>query len=1014
MKHRRQNNALESHRAIILIVVMIMFVLLSCNFVSATAKTYDEATRTVTIKNTFLGIPTTTKAEIKLITPTLFKVPVGYNKVAEMEFLSYDDFKGYMSNSNFELYDIHTGKIITRELDFKFLTIEDVTIVDYETQCSEETLGNGTAIQNCKRIKTGSHLSPQEIWNDLSEYNFESGKPIKVGIFTNVEVNDNVEWIPTIYNVRITEWASWTADLNAGLLYYYKFDETTGTNGLESVDKILNLTTNNMENGDWVAGKIGNALRFGGTDEYAETTDNLSMSGNFNRTVAFWVNNSLATGSNYWGFVGLGIYAPLEYMGIAQQYKKVIVSFQGGDCFYDTASTLPLDYVHIVVMYDSVATNMSLWINGTYKSNCTKTSNLGLAPLRIGQTTSHTEYSQADIDELGIWNRTLTPAEITQLYNEGNGITYGGGSGFQINLTSPADDATLLDTEVDFGCYVTSTNPLINVSLYINGIINETNTSGINNTYYNFTKTMSLGSYNWSCGAFDNLNTSSVANAFNFEIKSFVTNSETYSNSTTEGNYETFIINITAVAGYQISSGNLIYNGVGYTGIVDTSNAPTYVITRSFVIPDVAADSNLTFYWNVTLSDVGNDVSTSHNQTVYSLSIDNCGANTNIIFNFTLKDEDNQFVINASNKSSIIEVDLNLYSSDRSALILNYSTNYSNLSYGAMCFSVNLSLGEEYSLDGEIKYSGTDYATEYYNLQNYNLTNSTINQNVTLYDLLSSNNQPFKITYKDSSFIPVSDALIQIQRKYISEGAFKIVEIPKTNFYGQTIANLVLNNIVYTFVVIKNGQTLATFTNQRVVCQNPTIYECAIELNSFSSGITVTNFSSASDFFYNLAFNKTTRVASADFVIPSGTILPVSLNVTEENAIGTYACSDILISSAGTLSCTIPSSMGNITLIMKLYKNDYLVGYGSANIGYLPSELYSGFAVLLAIFAMLTLIGAGISDNPVYTVIFFMFGFVLLGFLNIIVSTGFLGQGALILYLALAILLLVIKGSRRI
>jgi len=62
---------------------------------------------------------------------------------------------------------------------------------------------------------------------------------------------------------------------------------------------------------------------------------------------------------------------------------------------------------------------------------------------------------------------------------------------------------------------------------------------------------------------------------------------------------------------------------------------------------------------------------------------------------------------------------------------------------------------------------------------------------------------------------------------------------------------------------------------------------------------------------------------------------------------------------------------------------------------------------------MMTLIGAGISDNPVYTVFFLMVGVILLYALNLVANNGFLGATATILWLIVAIILIAIKGSNR-
>jgi len=86
-----------------------------------------------------------------------------------------------------------------------------------------------------------------------------------------------------------------------------------------------------------------------------------------------------------------------------------------------------------------------------------------------------------------------------------------------------------------------------------------------------------------------------------------------------------------------------------------------------------------------------------------------------------------------------------------------------------------------YRVDGVIQYDSVNRFQEFYNFQNYILNNATDNFTVGLYNLNDSNGEEFTITYKDANFVPVSNALVNIQRKYIDEGLFKTIEIPKTS-----------------------------------------------------------------------------------------------------------------------------------------------------------------------------------------------------------------------------------------
>ena len=71
-------------------------------------------------------------------------------------------------------------------------------------------------------------------------------------------------------------------------------------------------------------------------------------------------------------------------------------------------------------------------------------------------------------------------------------------SGTSITLNSPVDIFNSTSQTINFNGTVTSLVGIINVSLILNGIYNETNSSGVNIIDYLFTKTISDGNHNWT------------------------------------------------------------------------------------------------------------------------------------------------------------------------------------------------------------------------------------------------------------------------------------------------------------------------------------------------------------------------------------------------------------------------------------------------------------------------------------------------------------------------------------
>ena len=284
--------------------------------------------------------------------------------------------------------------------------------------------------------------------------------------------------------------------------------------------------------------------------------------------------------------------------------------------------------------------------------------------------------------------------------------------------------------------------------------------------------------------------------------------------------------------------------------------------------------------------------------------MDDCSVYTISLFNYTLVDEGNQTQL--SNVS--VDLNIDLLSSDRTVDILNFSKAY-NVNPVRVCFNVNLTTNK-YSLDSVVKYLSLGYVNEYYNIFNYTLTNSSIFQNITLYDLATADSTDFQLTFTGTDFSPVENALIFVDRQYIAENnSFKTVELPKTDSNGQTILHLVRNNILYNLKVVLNGTIIGTFNNLIAFCEDVSIGDCKIKLNAVES--TVQGFNYQEDLgliFTSPTYNESSNIMSFGFTTTDGTAKTILMNVTRNDIFGNRTvCSSTLRTSSGTLSCNTGS-----------------------------------------------------------------------------------------------------------
>jgi len=622
------------------------------------------------------------------------------------------------------------------------------------------------------------------------------------------------------------------------------------------------------------------------------------------------------------------------------------------------------------------------------------------------------------LDEIGIWGRELNSTEVTQLYNGGSGIAYN--IIITASLNSPEDNYVSFPKEIEFNCSAETEGgaTITNMSLWTN----ESGSWALRNVTTGLTEANETETWNrtfsgediilWSCQVCNSEDTCDFASANRtFKLSRLSKTTEYYLSSTTSGATNPFNISF-QTNGTAITTAYLYYNNTNHLGSI-SSSGNNYTLSRNQVAPGVSAATNISFYWNLTMGDGFNYNTSAQNQTVNPIVINATCTGMYKIYTLTLVDEITQSEIDETAKNSSIKVDLDLYNSARTTILKNYYAEFSKTNPVSICIDNNLSGGEQYSLDLQIQYSATNYSKELYHIERYVLNSSTLNQNTTLYDLETAETQSFRLLARDTSYLPIDDALIQIERKYIGNGTFYITEIPKTDAKGVTSASLQTDDVIYNFKIYQAGVLISTFSNVLAICQTPLVKQCEIDFNAFQTGVTIPDYEEGDDFNFTLGYNDTSKVVSSIFAIPSGEPSVVQLTVTKEDSLGTSVCSDALTSSAGTLSCIVPNSFGNSTVMVKLYKDGVEQGKGNIKLDQNPSEIFGVILTFLSVLVMMTLIGIGISDNPIVTGIFLFVGVMLLFAMNLVKNTGFIGATATILFLGIAIILVLIKAARR-
>jgi hypothetical protein len=236
----------------------------------------------------------------------------------------------------------------------------------------------------------------------------------------------------------------------AGLVAAYSFDEGAGTS---ASDASGNGHVGTIAGATWSAGRFGNALSFNGTNSMVSIADANDLDLGTTMTLSAWVNPAVLSD---WRTVilkerpnGLS-YALYAHNGAR---PAAYINTGGADISADGSQSLPVNtWSHIAATYDGAM--LRLYVNGSQVGSQAVTGNMvaSASSLRIGGNTVWNEFFSGLIDEVRIYNRALSAAEIQTDSN--TPIDSGSGSDATPptapgNLNATADGATQINWTAD-------------------------------------------------------------------------------------------------------------------------------------------------------------------------------------------------------------------------------------------------------------------------------------------------------------------------------------------------------------------------------------------------------------------------------------------------------------------------------------------------------------------------------------------------------------------------------------
>lgn len=817
--------------------------------------------------------------------------------------------------------------------------------------------------------------------------------------------------------------ASASANLNDGLIDYYKFDDDTGDD-IFGLNHLGNFGTTNT------TGINASGRNFDGSlNQYME---NDSFTGAETiRSISLWMNASSTIDND----VVISFYDTTLGRYLLYFFSNKLYSFYDGKFIEPSSFSISTgDWYNIVLVFGGNGHKM--YINGVLDAvNESKDVFVsGMEKFYLGFSPSNNEFSGV-IDEVGIWNRNLTETEITELYSGGAGIFY----------PFPADPA-YANTSYDAEVYETQRS-WINISfenvnattanLHYNGIVyTGTKTTGLTTiNYTNYVIAPFINSSTYSLPFYfeytifnittvdaeienDSINVALPENAFdeNWNTASFGTfGGFIYENFTIPPNVNsanwTFKLrgsdlgnSIIYCKNYSSTSWANLYEALNVDEPSQNTSLPIFndciAGTKLKIATYLPSGSSVNAnYWEGKVSwDTGGMFNTTTEyQTITKWLLENCSeGNTTMYFNFY--EEDNP----QSRLNNDLDLDM-VYWAFNSSLQKNYSHRYTGNNYYGVCLSpYDLSL----QTNVYAKYNRSDSFTHRTYLINQSLSNTTFN--VSAYNFLDNTGKGvLRITTRyNSDYSYYVGVYAKLQRYYPAEQVWRTVQMEQSDDYGQANFNIKQQNtdyrVIFTDIFDRHLKTSGTL---RFSCDND-VCEVTFLLNPYSGTLT------SRELNIGWNFDNETNLLTVTWDDPTGATSSVRVILSKETMGGTATICDITKSgSAGQTACNTSGYEGATFLRIRSSASpeaDSFAEWLNLPRTYLSNVIGARFGAFLSFGIVLTLVGAAAVVSPLAALIALVFGVIVVSFLGLFNA---LTVGILIAVAAIA-LLIAMRGKK--
>ena len=688
---------------------------------------------------------------------------------------------------------------------------------------------------------------------------------------------------------------------------YLNMDNMTGTNIPNLVNPDDNATLVGTTAKSSYAGLINNGtLLQTNIQDYINTKTYLPTG---NWSISMWLKAStlmaptiISAGSN--GF--LAYYSPSEWR---------IMNGSGNSWIFSNAFNIGATNKWYNLIFTYNGTDLTVYQNGTkYASKAESFSTNSFdTPIRIGWSGDGGGNSFIGlVDEVGVWNKSLSPTEVSQLYNSGAGLPYLTLTPTQINVTLiiPTNAERKSINTFNFTAnYSADGLNFTNATYYIYNssyaLINQTTqiiTGNTTNTTTITPQSLSFGTYYWNVKACGINSTDTYCtfapNNFTFYVGASTTNSE-YNTTAYDTTYQNFIINIKVLSETSVYSANLVYDGTSYLAKLTNTGGGNYSINRAIDIPVVQSTKNNTFYWKLNYDSGGliTENIGENNQTIYPTNFSKCDTTSpTIAINYSVYNETSLGLLSATFKATFY------WFLGSGTVKKNLSIDLPSASSFPFCISPNAT----YYLEPTIKLSASGFSDRTFSFPTQSISENRTNQSLYLIGTDIATNVITE--FRDTTLIPLAGYYLKILRYYPDLNNYLLVHEDKTDNFGVVVANLVENTVKYKFNYYNSSGYLVKETpNDVSIACRSTI--CVLTFLKDSTVADFDRFKNITNYAYTLTFNNVTNIFTYTWNDNSGASPHHRLLVERILANGTTTvCNVASTELIGSLTCSVGSS----------------------------------------------------------------------------------------------------------